>query len=144
MKYRRQCDQKACEAASLASAQANDQPSKTLQGPALEADINFIAKTYGLTPANYMPPEVYDPRYYGDMTDIPDLQTALDRIRDANEHFMQLPANLRRRFNDSPGYLWEFLQDPNNLKEAVQLGILKEMPPEASQASTEAVQTPPT
>lgn len=128
-------DQEQRELLSISTASVNDEPSKTLQGPALEADINYIVKTYGLN-TTQVPPEVYDPRYYGDLSDVPDLQTALNRVREAEEHFMKLPPELRARFHDSPGVLWDFVNDPRNGEEAVRLGLLKQIVPEASSAQT--------
>ncbi|QXP44219.1 MAG: internal scaffolding protein [Arizlama microvirus] len=133
MKYRRQDDQKAAEAASIACSTVNDEPSKTLQGPTAEADINNIAKAFGLTGRNMpIPAEVYDPRYYGDLSEVPDLQTALNIVREAENKFMHLPADLRRKFHDSPGVLWDFVNDPRNAEEAVTLGLLHRPPAEAS------------
>lgn len=131
MKIRHQLDQASQDAASIASGTVNDLPSRTLQGPAAEADINNIIRTYG-SPAMFpVPPQVADPRYYGDMTDVPDLQTALERIRDAAARFERLPATLRAKFNNSPADLYDFVHDPRNAKEAVSLGLLKEKAPPA-------------
>lgn len=128
---RRQDDYEINEQISLATATRNDEPSKTLQGPAHDADINNIAKMYGLTQFSKMPlpPEAADPRYYGDLSDAPmDLQTAFDRVFQAQEHFDRLPADLRAKFNHSPAVLWDWLQDPGHHKEAVDLGILFKQP----------------
>lgn len=123
---------KELERRSQAAATVNTEPSKTIQGPALEADINWIAKAYGLTGKKLpIPPEIFDPRHYIDQGDAPpDLQSALNLVRDAEHQFMQLPATLRRRFDDSPAVLWDWLQSPENGKEAVTLGLLKEIAPE--------------
>lgn len=137
--------QKELEKRSLASATLNTEPSKAIQGPALEADINYIAKSYGLSGKNMpVPPEIFDPRFYIDQGDAPpDLQTALNLVRDAENQFMHLPAGLRRKFDDSPAVLWDWLQIPQNHKEAVTLGLLKEITPEAPAAPPAPPQEPP-
>lgn len=110
-------------------------PSLTVQGPARDTDINTIAKAYGLTAGSKLPlpQELYDPRYYGDMTEAPEtLQEAMELVQDATARFALLPAAIRGRFNHSPAFLWDFLQDPGNFDEAVELGLLFRPPaPEA-------------
>lgn len=130
MIYASQDDRKLLERRSLDAAQHNTEPSKTQQGPAHDCDINNIAKAFGLSGKNaFVPPEVFDPQYYADLSEAPDLQTALNLVRDAENQFMRLPAELRRRFNDSPVTLWNFVQDPANAQMAVELGLLKAPPP---------------
>lgn len=131
MPYTSSEDHKALEKRSLAAATVNDEPSKTVQGPALEADVNFIAKTYGLTGKNLpLPPEIFDPRHYRDETEAPEsLQQAIEFVRDAERQFATLPANLRARFSHSPGILWDWLQDARNHPEAVTLGLLVDRTP---------------
>lgn len=94
-----------------------------------DADINVLAKRFGLLGVPPAPP--VDPRFYGDTDDIPDLRTALDRVRDATDHFMGLPAELRARFLNSPAVLYDFVNDSANADECVRLGLLKrvEVPP---------------
>lgn len=109
---------------SLSTVSVNTAPSRTLQGPAADCDINNIMRAYG-SQGMPIPPEVLDVRYYGDLSDVPDLQTALDRIREASERFASLPSALRAQFSNSPAELWEFVNDPRNADEAVNLGLLK-------------------
>lgn len=126
-------DTKALEKRSLASHQSNTEPSKTVQGPAQEADTNYIAKAYGLTGKHMpVPPEIFDPRHYREDGDIPvDLHSAMNLVLDAQRQFDALPADLRAKFNHSPGILWDWLQNPANGPEAVQLGLLVDPTPKA-------------
>lgn len=100
-----------------------DPVSLTQQGYAEECDINWIVRTYGLADAA-VPPAVLDPRYYGDFSEVPDLATALELVRDARVKFDALPVKLRNRFDNDPGRLWAFVNDPENADEAVRLGLL--------------------
>lgn len=97
--------------------------SLTQQSFSEDADINVIVRRYGLDNAK-MPVAPIDPRYYGDFTDVPDLRTALDIVRDAENRFMDLPAALRSRFDNSAAKLWDFVSNPANAEESVRLGLL--------------------
>lgn len=132
MSYRQQDDLAAREDLSVETSTFNEEPSKTVQGPAVEADINFIAKTFGLGPSSRLPlpPEALDPSYYGDLREAPaDLQSAMNLVMDAQEKFSALPAELRAKFNHSPAAMWEWIHDARNHEEAVKLGILRALDP---------------
>lgn len=124
---RRQTDFEINEKISRETATVNDSPSLTLQGPAVEADINYIAKAYGLNAMSKLPlpAEAMDPRYYGDLSEAPrTLQDVLDMVRDAEKKFGMLPAETRKFFNHSPAALWEFVHNPENKAKAIELGIM--------------------
>lgn len=110
----------------------------TPEGPTLtqahfakDADINEIITRFGVKDGS-IPPQVLDPRYFGDFVGVPDFREALDNIRDANERFMLLPAATRARFNNDPVLLWQFVTNPLNEDEAVRLQLLQReaLPPE--------------
>jgi len=106
-------------------------------------NINNIIKKYTKNGIN--PLCITQDAKYGDFTDVPSHQEALDLIMAADEHFMQLPAELRARFANDPGQLLEFLGDPSNREEAVKLGlvqdlnndVLKNSPPKADVKGSE-------
>jgi len=127
IKYRLQNDAEASEAAGDECITYCDDESLTQQQFADDCDLNVLAFRFGLT-GKPLPIEAIDPSYYGDMSDVPDLRTALDLVNDAKNKFMDLPSKLRTRFDNSPAKLWAFVNDPENGPEAVRLGILKEMP----------------
>lgn len=88
---------------------------------------------------------------FGDFTNVPSHQAALELINAAEDHFMQLPANLRARFDNDPGLLLDFLGDVNNRDEAISLGLIdqklnnddiKKIPPEAVIKDSEGVSKP--
>lgn len=63
---------------------------------------------------------------YGDFTEIPtDLRDCLNSVRRADALFMSLDAVVRRRFENDPANLLDFLNDPNNRDEAISLGLVK-------------------
>lgn len=111
-----------------------------------ECDINNILRNYAKTgmlthlntnQASYMDLSNLDPDY---------LQT-LNTISDASDAFMQLPAALRKKFdNDSLSFL-SFVHDPANAEELVNLGLanpIHKSPGVSDAASPAASGTPGT
>lgn len=112
------------------------EPSLTQQSFAEDADLNNVMRRYGVTDGA-IPPQVADPRYYGDFTDAVDLQTAIQRSRDAVARFEALPADIRRRFDHDPVALHDFVMNQENREEAVQLGLLQKWTPPPAAPSEE-------
>ena len=106
----------------------NDE-SLTQQHFAKDADLNVIVKRYGITDGAALP-AVYDPSidssYFGDFTNTTDLRDALDQMRIAGERFMALPAEIRTRFGNDPATFIDWINDPSNLDDAVDLKLLGE------------------
>jgi len=86
-----------------------------------EADINTIVRRFGLT--GELPSGVRMPQY-GDFTDASDYHTSLNAVRAADAAFMQLPADIRTRFNNDAGAFVDFCLDSNNRSEAEKLGLV--------------------
>lgn len=100
-----------------------------------DADINVIVRRFGLTgelPTNFRPP------VSGDFTGVSDFHSAMNAVRQAEEAFMQMPAELRARFNNDPQRLIDFVEDASNKDEALKLGILAP-PPEVTRDVVQAV-----
>lgn len=129
MKFRKIFDEKDDAAAREHCDLACLDDSLTVQGPAQDADINVLVRRFGID-RGAMPVAPVDPSAYGDMTDIPDLGTALLRLKDARDRFAALPALMRRRFDNDPAELWDFVNDPQNAAEAVSMGLLQRVEPE--------------
>lgn len=99
--------------------------SLTVQSFAQDADLNVLAKRFGI---NAIPTAPLDAATFRDTTQDPDLRQILDYRIEAQNQFRGLPAKLRRRFHDNPAELWQFLQDPDNAEEAIRLGLLTAAP----------------
>lgn len=113
--------------------------SQTQQHFKEDADINTIVRRFGLTgqvPENYRAPLL------GDFSDVMDFQTAMNAVANASAQFMQLPPELRARFNNDPNALVYFMADENNHAEAVRLGLIAK-PPEVDRTAATAVQSAP-
>lgn len=73
-----------------------------------EVDINTIVRRYGITAGLPFGP---DGGMYGDFTGITDFDSAVALIKDTEDRFMRIPAELREKFNNNPGMLVRFAQD---------------------------------
>lgn len=95
--------------------------SKTVQSDRKEADINYIvakAKKTGVIPVTNRK------AIYGDFCHIHDFHALQIKLAEAREDFDGLPANIRKRFENDPAVLSEWLADPANNKEAIELGLI--------------------
>jgi phage internal scaffolding protein len=99
-----------CEDASLAQQHFKD-----------ECDINNILRQFNIT--GLLPEAPLSPRY-GDFTGIGDYHSALNQVIAAEDEFMSLPAQIRARFENDPTQLIEFLDKPENINEAIKLGLV--------------------
>lgn len=96
-------------------------PSLAQQHAKDESDINTIVRRFGLT--GELPNGVRAPQY-GDFTEATDYHTALNAVIAANNSFMQLPAEVRARFNNDAGAFVDFCSDEKNRAEAKSLGLI--------------------
>lgn len=104
-----------------AAATINLEESLTQQSFREDADLNVLARRFGLSD---IPVGTYDPDAFRDTTNDPELAELLDIQRNAKNQFLALPAKLRKRFHNSPNELWAFVTDPENAEEALRLGLL--------------------
>lgn len=118
----------------------SDDPGVTVQSGAEDADINVIVRRFGLTGQM---PEPRSLAQYGDFTGVTDYQTALNQVMEAQDSFMSLPADVRKRFDNDPAKLYEFVHDDSNLEEARTLGLLKPLPPPVEPQLVRVVSDPP-
>lgn len=113
--------------------------SLTQQHMADDADINEIVRRFGIT--GQMPQGVRLPTY-GDFVGVNDYRAALAAISEADDNFMQYPADLRARFDNDPFKFTEFVLDPASKEELYTLG-LAERPRQAPLPSTDDSKAPP-
>lgn len=88
-----------------------------------ECDINTIVRRFGLT--GQLPGGDLNMPKSGDFTGLGDFHSAMNMVRRAQEGFLNVPADVRARFNNDPGALMSFLDDEANRDEAVRLGLVK-------------------
>lgn len=102
-----------------------EEEGRTQQAHKDDADINVIVRRFGLTgelPENFRMP------VSGDFTGVSDFQTAMQMVVAAQEAFMELPGEMRARFNNDPAQLMAFLEDGSNRDEAEKLGLVQKKP----------------
>ena len=90
-----------------------------------ECDINYIVRQFGLT--GELPGKPLSPQY-GDFTGVLDYHSAVNAVLAAQDDFMELPAQLRSRFNNDPAELIDFLGLEKNREEAIKLGLVAVKP----------------
>lgn len=97
-------------------------PSRTKQAFKDEVDVNRILakyqKTMQLTHVNKIQGT------YGDFSSVSDYQSSLNAISDAHTRFMGLPAAIRKKFDNDPSKLLNYVSNPNNYDDAVKSGLI--------------------
>lgn len=84
-------------------------------------DINKIVRRFQKTGA--IEHQTKHEARYDDMTGT-DFHTAMNLVTNAQTMFNELPANVRKRMDNDPGKFLDFVQDPANKAEAIELGIM--------------------
>lgn len=64
---------------------------------------------------------------YGDAVGIQDYHASMNQVIAAQEAFDSLPSKIRARFGNNPGDFLNFMENPENKDEAIQLGLIKEL-----------------
>lgn len=114
-------------------------PSLTEQAHKKDVDIKRImarAKSTGFAR------QVFKPAMYGDFSGVEDFHSVQNKVLQAKADFMRLPGAVRKRFENDPGELIEFVADPENAAEAVELGLLSREAAEAPLGAPEEPEAP--
>lgn len=101
----------------------HDSPSKTKQSFLKECDINVMMRRYLKT--GTLPQGISVGRY-ADFSAADDYFSAQLTLKKAQVQFEALPSTVRNRFHNDPAQLLRFVNDPANLEEAHDLGLLNE------------------
>lgn len=96
-------------------------PSRTHQSFKDECDINNILKRYERT--GQLPELIKSNPQYGDFSEAVDYQEAINIVRHAETQFAALPAEVRDRFRNSPEKFLQFVEDPKNGPQLVEMGL---------------------
>jgi len=101
---------------------AND-PGVTKQADLKESDINLIFKRF--EKSGQLPNMILKNPTYGDYSNVPDYQESINIVRHAEEQFLNLDVQIRNRFENDPAKFLGFVNDPKNMDEMEQMGLLK-------------------
>lgn len=91
-----------------------------------ETDINNIMKKWAVT--GQCPINGRGIPRYGDFSTLEDYQSSLNKVIAANEAFDALPAVIRKRFGNDASVFVDFVQDPQNEEELIELGLATRKP----------------
>jgi phage internal scaffolding protein len=112
--------------------------SKTEQSHKSEVDINNIVKRAGagelIAKVNALQEWTYD-----DVTNN-DFQEAMNAIIKARDTFSSVPSQIRKRFDNDPAQFMDFVRNPDNKQELVEMGLANA---EVKQGPIEVVVTNP-
>lgn len=110
--------------------------SRTKQSFKDECDINNIMKRFHQTGL-----VSHVNKYQGSYEDVSrgyDYRESLEVLKRAQEAFGSLPSKIRYRFHNDPGEFLEFMSNPANLDEAVELGLAVKRPAPVTEAPAPA------
>lgn len=102
--------------------------SLTVQDHAEDADINTLVKRFGITGEI---PVLDRVPIQEDFVKAVDYHTALNAMIEADRAFMELPADLRKRFDHDAGKFVAFCSDEKNRDEMINLGLIEKPVPVA-------------
>lgn len=105
---------------SIKYATTNDEEDMTQQSDLAESDINIIMQRYNSTGQM---PQLIEPGQYGDFSDVGDYRDAMDKIREADAAFLEVPAKIRKDFDNDPAKFYAFVNDPENLPKLREMGL---------------------
>jgi phage internal scaffolding protein len=115
----------------------SDLPSLTRQEFADDCDINNLMAKYEKTGVinhfNSGTPQ------FVDYSALPDLQNSLTVLADARAAFMQLPAHIRRDFDNDPVEFVNFASDKTNLNQLREWGLAPPLPSEPAPMKVEVI-----
>lgn len=106
---------------------------RTKQEFAKDCDVNEILKRclqLGLPPLSADGQAALAWPDGADATGIGSFTEAMNRVKAAEDAFMQLPANVRSEFDNDPAKLIAFVQDDRNRDRAIELGLVAKPPVE--------------
>jgi len=100
-------------------------PSLAVQSQKDEADINVIVRNFGVT--GRIPTGVRLPQY-GDFNGVDDYRSAIEAVRLAEASFLQVPAEIRAKFDNDPQLFAEFVLKRDNLEQLREWGLAPKPP----------------
>lgn len=99
----------------------NKEPTKTDQSYKKQCDASYIVQKYATT--GQLTHVATRQGQFADVSGVQDLLPSMLVVEKAKTEFMSLPADIRRKFDNSPDKFIEFLADPKNDEQAVELGL---------------------
>lgn len=111
-------------------------PSRTKQSELEASDINNIMAKYATT--GVITNLAIGQPLYGDFSEVEDYQTCLEKVMSAEERFMSLPSEIRKKFDYDPQKMVEFILNPANREESFKYGFINDIGPSPAPAPAPA------
>ena len=105
-------------------------------GTRVQSILERFTRT-GELPVNPLTPR------YEDVSDVGEYNDAMNLVARITEHFESLPSDIRLRFSNNPAEYLAFINDPNNIDMAVDMGLLQRNEPELAPAETAPAESAP-
>ncbi len=80
---------------------------------------------------------------YGDFSEATDYQDAVTRVQNADDRFMELPAEVRALCGNDPAVFLDLVSDPDGLDQLIESGLPIERRPIEDDTPTPPPETPP-
>lgn len=94
---------------------------RTRQEFADDANMRLMIQKYR---AGQQPPQIHEGQsFFGSFENQGDFQESMNRVREAEELFLQLPARVRDAVGNSPDEFIGAISDPTRVKHLVELGL---------------------
>lgn len=77
--------------------------------------------------------------FYGDVSNITDYKESVEKVLEANTLFKNMSSEIREKFKNDPSEMIQFLENPDNLEEAIKLKMVTKRPEEVEKKAPEAV-----
>lgn len=106
--------------------QYNDEPSRTKQSLADALDVNNIIKRYHQTGVLQQAHEFEG--VYGDFSSY-DLREAIEKVQQSNELFLQVPSEIRAKFDNDAGAFIDYATNRENIGQLRDWGLANPQPP---------------
>lgn len=113
----------------------------TEQSHANDVDINKIMARYHKTG---LLQTTRKQALVGDFSSVGSYQECLEKVLAAQDAFMSLDSQIRARFDNDVSKIIDFCENPENLEEAIKLGLVDKPDVESSVADLEKVKEPVT
>jgi len=101
----------------------NKEPSKTDQSYKADCDTNTIIKKFLKT--GQVTHVAKMAGKFADISAVPDFHTAMSTVKEAEYAFMQLPSQLRAKHGNDVSQMLDWIKDPKNKEEAIELGLME-------------------
>lgn len=119
----------------------NGEKIRVEQSHKAEADINNIIKKHGIDLIQKTALLRSQEYQFDDVTGN-DFQEAMFKVTKAKQTFEKLPSPIRKKFDNNPAMFLDFVQNPENSQQMIEMGLAVAVPP-PQPIQVEVINPPP-